>query len=370
MKKQGKKKYEDKLIVKANQIIEASFRLTLQEQRIILYMAAQIKSNDEDFKPIRVSLSEFADIIGVKDPNYVYMQQVTRQLLEKVMTIKQENNIVLQIGWISSAKYFQNTGYVELQFDPNLKPYLLQLKERFTRYKLKHVIRLCHSYSIRFYELLKQYESIGWRYFDLKELMWILGIEEGEYKLYADFKRFILKPVKEEFDVKYNKGELDFTFEFEEVKESRKVVGIRFVILKPNQLALDFQEEQTDTSEIQIDSKKLVDELLAMKLTKRQANSKVKKYPAERILRNIELTKQKNAKGEVDNLPAFLIDAIDNDYAQDYKPANSKSAELRAKVKGCWNHCGGRCGSTWERHKDPSADCHLCAKFEKQRVTM
>jgi len=196
--------------------------------------------------------------------------------------------------------------------------------------------------------------------------MRILGIEPDAYKLYAHFKARVLNPVKEEFDTKYSKGELDFTFDFEEKKESRKVVGIRFDILKPNQLALDVQEK-VETSQTDIGNETLVDELLAMKLTKRQAQSKVKKYPAERILSNIELTKQKNAKGEVDNLPAFLIDAIDNDYAQDYKPVNPKLAELRAKVSGCWNNCHGTCGGTWERHKDPSADCHLCEKFEKQR---
>ncbi len=61
MKKQIKKKYEDKLVVKANKIIEASYKLTLEEQKIILYMAGQIQPSDEVFKPIRLSLSEFAD---------------------------------------------------------------------------------------------------------------------------------------------------------------------------------------------------------------------------------------------------------------------------------------------------------------------
>jgi plasmid replication initiation protein len=366
MKKQVKKKYEDKLVVKANQIIEASFRLTLQEQRIILYMASQIKSDDEDFRPIRLSVSEFANIIEVQDPNYVYMQQITRQLLEKVMTIRQDRS-GLQIGWLSSAEYFYGQGYVELEFSPKLKPYLLQLKERFTKLRLQHAIRLNHSYSVRFYELLKQYESIGWRYFELKELMRILGIEEGEYKLYAHFKARVLKPVKEEFDEKYSKGELDFTFDFEEVKESRKVIGIRFVILKTKQLESEVQDK-SETSKTDIGVETLVSELLAMKLTKRQANSKVKKYPAERILRNIELTKQKNAKGEVDNLPAFLIDAIENDYAKDYKPVNPKLAELRAEARKCWNQNRGYCAATWKRHKDnQSIACHFCAKFEKQR---
>jgi len=58
-------KDNDKLIVKSNEMIEASYRLTLQEQRIILYMAAQIQPHDEDFKPIRLNISKFAELIRV-----------------------------------------------------------------------------------------------------------------------------------------------------------------------------------------------------------------------------------------------------------------------------------------------------------------
>jgi hypothetical protein len=212
--------------------------------------------------------------------------------------------------------------------------------------------------------------------------MWILGIKEGEYKLYAHFKVRVLKPVKEEFDKKYSKGELDFTFDFEEVKESRKVIGIRFVILKTKQLESEVKEQSetsetsqtsqtSETSQTDIGAETLVNELLAMKLTKRQANSQVKKYPAERITRNIELTKQKNAKGKIDNLPAFLIDAIENDYAKDYNPASPQLAELRAKMNGCYSNCHGNCGGTWERYKDNQSNgCHFCYKFDKQRAKM
>src|SRR3990172_603618 len=359
-------KDNDKLIVKSNEMIEASYRLTLQEQRIILYMAAQIQPHDEDFKPIRLNISKFAELIELEDENYIYMQQVTRKLLEKVMTIR-KGRTMLQIGWISSAEYFYGHGYFELCFDPKLKPYLLQLKERFTKYKLQYIIRFRHSYSIRFYELLTQYYSIGWRYFELDELRRILGIQPDQYKLYADFKRFILQPVKAEFNEKYSKGELDLTFDFKEIKEGRKVVGITFFIQKPfinkkiDYPLFDAAKENNDNN--------LVEKLIEMKLSRRQANSIVKKYSSEIIIRNIELTKKKNVEGEVNNVPAFLIQAIENDYAKDYKPSNSAElATLRAEANKCWSKNFGNCQAQWSTYKDNrTSACHFCAKFEKQR---
>jgi plasmid replication initiation protein len=357
------KKEEDKLVVKANHIVEASYSLTLQEQRIILYMASQIKPNDDDFKPIRLSISAFKDLIQINNNSqYNEIQEITKRLRKRDLIIKQQNT-TLQTGWLSSAKYFNGEGYVELRFDPNLKPYLLQLKERFTKYKLQHIIKMSHSYSIRFYELLKQYESIGWRYFKLDELMGMLGIKKDEYKLYAHFKARVIQPVKAEFDEKYKQKAIEFTFEFEEQKKVRKVIGLRFEIKKPQQIAKEKVEKTTETPE------DLLEKLMEIKLTIRQAKSLIKKYPAERILRNIELTKQKNAQGEVNNLPAFLIEAIENDYAKDYKPSNSaKLATLRAEAKKCWSKNLGSCRVQWSTYKDDrSSACHFCAKFEKQR---
>jgi|SRR3990172_8458901 len=362
-----KKEENKELIVKSNNLIEASYKLTLQEQRIILYMASQIQANDDDFKPIRLSISAFKDLIQINNNSqYKELKEITERLRTKDLAIKQSNS-TLHIGWLSSAEYFHSQGYIELEFSPKLKPYLLQLKERFTKYKLVNVLQLKSFYHIRLFELLKQYESIGWRYFELDELMGILGIKKGEYKLYADFKARILKPAKSEFDEKYKHKAIDFTFEFEEHKEVRKVVGLRFEIKKHKQIALERKEKVDKSTETP--DKDLVEKLLEMKLTIRQAKSLVKKYPAERILRNIELTKQKNAQGEVNNLPAFLIEAIENDYAKDYKPSNSaKLATLRAEAKKCWSKNLGSCRVQWSTYKDDrSSACHFCAKFEKQR---
>ena len=359
----------DKLIVKSNTLIEASYKLTLQEKRLILLMTSMIGKDDKDFHSYKIGIQELNRIVGIEnEAGYTRTKELTEKILTRVLKIKEPDGI-LHINWLSSAKYFEKQGQIQFRFDPALKPYLLQLKDCFTKYHLITVIQFKSFYYIRIYELLKQYESIGWRYFELDELRRILGIPSDEYKLYADIKRRILNPAKKAFDKKYNKGELDLTFDFKEVKERRKVVGIRFEIIKKQQLALDF-EEQIDIPKKHIDNESLVDKLVTMNLTKRQAQNRVKKYPAERILRNIELTKHKNEKGEINNIPAFLIEAIENDFAKDYTPVNPKLAELLAEAKKCWNQHNGSCGARWSRYKDnQSSACYYCAKFEKQRNT-
>ena len=90
---------------------------------------------------------------------------------------------------------------------------------------MQNVIRFKSTYSIRLYELLKQYEKIGERTFDLIEFKKTLGIRPGSYKLYGHLKSKILNPTQKEL-----KQNADIRFDFKEKKQGRKVVGIIFRI--------------------------------------------------------------------------------------------------------------------------------------------
>lgn len=181
-------------------------------------------------------------------------EQICSDFKER-LTIRQENprtkvRSKLQIGWLSSSEYFHSKGYVEMCFDPKLKPYLLQLKTRFTHYYLQHIIRLNHSYSIRFYELLKQYQNIGWRTFEVDELKEILGLAPEEYKLYGHFKDRILEPVKAELTQKFNNDEIDLRFEYKELKLGRKIHELRFDIFSKNikpQKTIELLKNETES---------------------------------------------------------------------------------------------------------------------------
>ncbi|MBS4068047.1 MAG: replication initiation protein [Sulfurimonas sp.] len=364
-----KNKKINALVVKSNDIVEASYKLSLQEQRIILYMASRIMPDDEDFKPVRLYIDDFVKILQVEGKSkHKEIEEITNKLRKRDLIIKKAESI-LQIGWLSSAEYFYGKGFVELEFSPKLKPYLLQLKERFTKYQLNSVIRLKHSYSVRFYELLKQYESIGWRFFVLEELKDILGIGADEYSLYSNFKLKVLNPVKKEFDLKYSKQELDFTFEYEEKKEGRKVAGLKFEILKPS-IQPELFESVVDESKYNQHQESLYAELKALKLSKKQIVSLIEKHPLEVIQRNIELVQKKAANKEIKNIPAFLFDAIEGDFAsnqaQDYDP---EYGSLISKAKSCWAKNKGGCAAVWSNYKNvKNHECHYCKKFDEQRA--
>lgn len=215
------------LVVKSNEINEAHYRLSLNEQKVILTMVSQIKPDDEDFKSYVVSIPEFVSLLGVQDSDkYSVIGKIARDLRHKDLRIyKPETDSYLETGWLSSSEYYRGKGYVELCFDPKLKPYLLGLKGKFTAYQLQNVIQLKSTYSIRIYELLKQYQKLGSREFKIIDLKGILGIQEGEYKVYNNFKQRVILPAQLELSEK-----TDLSFEFTEKKTGRAVTGIKFHI--------------------------------------------------------------------------------------------------------------------------------------------
>ena len=50
-----------------NHLIEARYRLTLQEQRLLLWLFSEIKPEDTDFKRYRVRIADLAKLIGISD---------------------------------------------------------------------------------------------------------------------------------------------------------------------------------------------------------------------------------------------------------------------------------------------------------------
>ncbi|KJR41120.1 DNA replication protein [Candidatus Magnetoovum chiemensis] len=259
------------IVTKSNQLNEARYRLTITEQRLILTMVAMIQPDDEDFQPYRIKISDFLELIDIKNQQvYSEAKKITKGLMEKVLTIEKENSC-LQISWFSSAEYFDGQGYVELCFDPKLKPYLLRIKQCFVSYQLRNVIRLKSSYSVRVYELLKQYEKIGVRHFLVKDLREILGILPTEYKKYNNFKKDILLIAQREIN-----NNTDIIFEFKEIKTARKITELEFLIKtkpkikeKPSVVVNISPEELENLDDYE---KKLFDRLLGyFQLSREQA---------------------------------------------------------------------------------------------------
>lgn len=232
-----------KLVVKSNVLVESKYKLTNREQKIILFLLSQIKKKDEEFKTYTLPIKKFSELIGLKgNPKYDEMRKITKDLMSKVLEIRIGKKIH-QVSWLSYVVYNEDEGAVDLRFDPFLKPYLLQLKKEFTSYQLQNVITLKGSYSIRLYELLKQYEALKERVFEVKELKELLGVEKM-YPAYGNFKQRILLPSQEELGEK-----TDIYFNFEEIKYRRSVKRIKFSIHKQGLKMNNVDERITSLNE-------------------------------------------------------------------------------------------------------------------------
>ncbi|SHH42490.1 replication initiation protein [Tepidibacter thalassicus] len=310
------KSLQKNLVTKSNTLIEASYNLSTNEQRIILFLASKIQPTDEEFRLMRFKIKDIIDILDVKGKGiYSELQQATSDLISKTLTIitSYEDNPnkhkKLQVSWLASAEYLEKEGIVELEFSSKLKPYLLQLKNRFTSYELKNILKLKSKYSIRIYELMKQYEKIKDRVVELEELRYILGLKENEYSQYGNLKQRILKRAQAEINKK-----TDINFEFEEIKVGRKVEKIRFIInsKKIENVVEEEKFELSSEQKVKIDTLKA---LFPKKVTEYEIRSilYIANWDLAKVIEKYMIIKNKK---NIDNFVGLMIDAIKNDYSE------------------------------------------------------
>uniref|UniRef100_UPI002620B9D3 replication initiation protein n=1 Tax=Clostridium sp. TaxID=1506 RepID=UPI002620B9D3 len=207
-------------------IMNSSYDLSLEEQKLILTLASMVQPIDEDFKPYIFKISEFMNLLGVDTKTkYTEVPKITKELMKKVFEIDEDDEII-QIAWLSSATYKKGRGIVELEFSPKLKPYMLKLNSMFTQYKLSNILSMKSKYSPRIYEILKcnEFKKQGFIELYIDELRKLLKAEYI-YPRYNDFKRKIIEQSQKELNSK-----TDISFEFEEVKTGRKVTSLKFYI--------------------------------------------------------------------------------------------------------------------------------------------
>lgn len=274
------------LVVKSNQLINARYSLSLFEVRLFLMMVAQVERDDHDFKPYRIHIKDYAKAVGTNSKShYKEIREAAQNLLSRIVDIPKDDGGWIKMAFLSSAEYFKGKGVIELCFDPKLKPYLLELKSRFTAYDIRNVLTLQSSYSIRIYELLKQFEKIGERTFVLSRLRDILGIGPNQYKRYNDFKRFVILQAYEEL-----KKHTDICFEFKEIKEGRRITAIRFIIQR-QMMAFSDLDLSPDEGVIQ--------QLKDMGLSPKQAQRFARERSRKEILQAISYTQERYREGKI-----------------------------------------------------------------------
>lgn len=310
------------LVTQSNKLVEARYSLTIYEQRILLMMISLIEENDKDFKNYKIKISDFIDLVGLKGGSaYTRIKSILRDFRKREVLIERENSkSFLVTGWISSAEYIDEKGEIKLAFDPNLKPYLLNVKREFLKLRLHTVISFKSSYTTRIYTLLKQHQKFGKRSFSIDGLKEILGLGDDKYPVYADFKKNVIILSQKELNKKNEDGKYisDIGFEFEQIKTGRKITGIRFLIIN-HRVEGDLLDSSNPSTAC----------LLSYGVSSEKSTELAMTHSEEEIQRCVLIYEKKRKANKVNDGVGLLIHLIETGAGQ----KTEKEAEEEKKVK-------------------------------------
>jgi plasmid replication initiation protein len=313
------------LVVKSNALIEARYRLSLQESRVIFWLLSQIQKEDSDFKPYKLDIQEFSKIASLSsDGQYTELRKITKSLTRRSLDVYEpDKKMLLQVSWLSSALYQFQKGYVVLEFSPRLKPYLLQIKDHFTKIETSEILNLKSVYSIRIFELLKQYESIGKRRISVDDLRAYCGIKPGEYRNYNAIKLYVIERATTEINAK-----TEYQIEYEEIKHSRKIVSIEWTIKKQTYFE-KLQGEKAKVIQKELRSQNaIIDNLQEYGFSRLTAKKLIQNEDEEVIADALKAVNLQIERGNVKNPKAMIRTAIKEHWKPEtFLPKKSKKID-------------------------------------------
>ena len=295
------------LVVQSNMLIEAHYRLTLQEKRLILWLIKEIDKDDTDFKKYQLKITDFAEMMELNPKTqYKELKRVTRALISRPIDIENpETNATIQMSWLCFAHWEPKKGICSLEFHPALKPYLLQLNSHFTQIGFADFLGLKSVYSVRIFELLAQYASIGKRSMSVSYLRSWCGIQKDEYELYAHLKSRVINRAKTEINAK-----TEYEIDYEEIKESRKVAEIKWTIKKKTH----FEKSQIEKAILitkELRSKNaLIEQLIEYGFSNQAAMRILKNNQESHVSNAIKAVDIQVQRGHVKNAKAMIATAI------------------------------------------------------------
>ncbi len=218
------------MVYKSNALVEAAYRLSVQEQRIILACIGQVRRDEQvtDEVLYSVTAADLANLAGMAVSDaYKELKEAALRLKRREVRLTQEPNgkgkkpKVMITGWVQTIFYIEGEGRVELRFTKDMLPYLTDLQREFTRYALSDVAKMTSAHGIRLYELLAQWPD-GHREVALNDLRHWLQLED-RYPSIKDFKLRVLDPAVAQIN---EHSPLALTWE--QRKTGRKVTHLTF----------------------------------------------------------------------------------------------------------------------------------------------
>ena len=260
------------LIVKANALVEASYYLTANEQRLILSAIAQVPKNGvlRDDRIYLVNADDFIALGVHPKTAYREMEEAIQRLFDRMITIK-NNGAYLKTRWVQSIgkvnkEMADKLGLLPanelvlldkkslvygIQFSHQVLPFLTNLTANFTKYKLTEIAGFSSHYSYRFYEFIMQFQSTGVTKISLNDLRQRLDLGD-KYKATRDLNRWVIETAIKEIN-KRSPYKVEYTL----LKTGKKFTHLELKFKKKETAKNNKNQDQTTAN---IDLNNLTDQ--------------------------------------------------------------------------------------------------------------
>ncbi len=225
-----------KNVTKSNDLVMAAYKLTLNEQRLLLAAISQIDPRKPMPRPISITAQDFSEQYGIPLKHaYEALKEATSALYERdIKTF--DGRYKSRFRWVDRVDYLDGGGETKLFFTVHVQPYLVHLNQRFTTYELKRIADLTSTHSIRLFELLQQFRSTGFYRVGVAEFRELLELGPS-YERYSNLKLKVIDPAIAELREKSG-----LLVELKTEKKGRAINRLTFTFRDDDQMKLNFPD--------------------------------------------------------------------------------------------------------------------------------
>lgn len=236
------------LVVKNNALIDASYTLSLVEQRLI--GLALVKANNQHQEitndtVLTIHAGEYAEQFNVDNSvAYRALKEASERLFlryfsytlygvdfGKEFSTKRPKKLrdgdaptIMKSRWVQKIGYTELGGLLHFQLTSDVVFLVSNSKEYFTSYYLSQTTDFTSTYATRLFELLMKWKNVGHiPFIEIEQLRGQLGVEPKQYKIISNFKLRVLDVAVEQVN-QYS----DYKIEYEQHKQGRTITGFSF----------------------------------------------------------------------------------------------------------------------------------------------
>jgi plasmid replication initiation protein len=238
----------NKLVVKDNALIDASFNLSLIEQRLMLLAIVEAREVP-DLTPntaIEIAVSDYVHQFKVESNNiYSLIRDAARTLKRREFSYLDRykgKEAYTTANWVNKVTYVDSSGLIVLYLSNEVISLISRLSEQFTKYYLEQVADFKSKYSLRLYELLIKWLNAGRTdKYNIDDIRAKLGVGVNEYATMSNFKTNVIE--KAIADINKN---TDITVSYDQFKKGRVITDFQFKLKQKPKATHSLNEQKSE----------------------------------------------------------------------------------------------------------------------------